>query len=162
MTLPPSQVPRERPSAPAGAGGRTRAGETASRHDGAAHDVVVLVSASWAGPSRPAPTVLRELGRRWRGALRTLLVEEPDDDLVDSWRIEFLPTWLRFRHGGAAVGEVERRDGHDGHDGLIVPDLRGAAPSGEIVTLPGPWRLVHRRSGALPKHVVEAEFGPDS
>lgn len=113
---------------------------------------VVLVSAQWAGPSGPAPTVLRELSRRWGGSVHVLLLEEPDDELLDAWAVDMLPTWLRFAHGGPLDDEAD----------LIVSRLQGASPAGEAVVLDGPWRLVHRRTGALPKHVVDDEFGPQA
>lgn len=122
--------------------------------------VVVVVSATWAGPSRPAPTVLRELGRRWGDQIKVLLVEEPSDDVLDAWGIEVLPTWLRFLPGTA------ERSGNPGGEGdesiLTVSDLAGTALDGRELVLPGPWRLEHRRTGALPKHVIEAEFGPSA
>ena len=115
--------------------------------------VVVVVSAPWAGPSRPAPTVLRELGRRWGDAARVLLIEEPTEALLEGWRIEALPTWLRFRHSRAV-------DEGGGDAGLVLPQLTGCDLTGNEVTLPGPWRLELRRTGAQPKHVIDAEFGP--
>lgn len=117
--------------------------------------VVVLVSAAWAGPSRPAPTVLRELARRWGGQVHALLVEDPTDELLDLLQVEALPTWMRFLPAELhAPGPTEDR--------LTLEELSGITPSGGQVSLPGPWVLVHRRTGALPKHVVDAEFGPDA
>ena len=123
---------------------------------------VALVSATWAGPSRPAPTVLRELARRWDGAVHSLLVEDPPDELLEAWKIDALPTWLRFQPGvEPAQGAVETHgDDEVAEDPLVVPELRGFGPDGAALTLPGPWTLTHRRTGAQPKHVVEAEFGP--
>lgn len=112
--------------------------------------VVVLVSAPWAGPSRPAPTVLRELARRWGGDVRTLLIEDPDDAVLEQLRVSVLPTWLRFVPTDAVPGA----------GALCVPELKGASASGEELVLPGPWLLVHERTGALPKHEVDREFGP--
>lgn len=116
--------------------------------------VVVVVSAPWAGPSRPAPTVLRELGRRWGDAVQVLLVEDPTEELLEQWRIDVLPTWLRFRLGEAAEGE--RDDA-----GLLLSDLTGCDREGNQISLHGPWRLELRREGAQPKHVIDAEFGPE-
>ncbi len=107
--------------------------------------VVVLVSADWAGPSRPAPTVLRELGRRWGEGRRTLLIEDPDDAVLDQLQVNVLPTWLL-----CAPGEGPQ----------TIPELSGTTGSGEDVVWEGPWRAVRRRDGALPKHAVDAEFGP--
>ena len=109
--------------------------------------VLVLVSADWAAPSRPAPTLLRELSRRWGSSMQCLLVEDPEDAFLDRWAIEHLPTWLRF------VADDE---------GGEQSDLHGLTPGGEELVLDGPWRLTHRRSGALPKHVVDAELGPEA
>lgn len=113
---------------------------------------VVLVTADWAGPARPAATILRELSRRWGEAVHTVLLQDADDAVLDLLGVEVIPTWLRF------VGRSDQVPGEA--SGLWVPDLRGATVSGEAVVLPGPWALTHRRSGALPKHVVAAEFGP--
>lgn len=120
--------------------------------------VVMVVSADWAGPSRPAPTVLRELGRRWGAAIRVLLVEDPSDEQLALLGVEVLPTWLRFVPHAAAAGDGAAEDGQ----GTAVDALTGVTPAGDDVTLPGPWRLVHRRTGAQPKHVIEAEFGPEA
>lgn len=117
--------------------------------------VVVVVSASWAGPSRPAPTVLRELGRRWDGTVQILLVEDPSDELLERWSVDVLPTWLRFLSAAEQADAV-------GEEQLILPALSGTALDGAEATLPGPWHLVHRRTGAQPKHVIDAEFGPDA
>lgn len=110
---------------------------------------VVLVSAQWAGPSGPAPTVLKELSRRWGASVHAVLVENPDDELLDHLDVKALPTWLRFSPG-EPLDDEER---------LTVAHLRGTAPDGQVLFLDGPWILTHRRSGALPKHVIEAEFG---
>lgn len=118
--------------------------------------VVVLVSAPWAGPSRPAPTVLRELGRRWGSRVLTLLVEDPEDEVLQQWEVDVLPTWLRFRRG------VPEASQESTEDRLTVPSLSGQAPTGERLVLNGPWTLTRRRVGALAKHDVESEFGPDS
>lgn len=115
--------------------------------------VVVVVSAPWAGPSRPAPTVLRELARRWGSALQVLLVEDPDEDLLERWSISALPTWLKF---DSPTGSA-----HDG-EGLVLPEIAGTDPSGRHLRLLGPWTLTHQLTGAQPKHVIEAEFGPES
>lgn len=119
--------------------------------------VVVLVSSSWAGPSRPAPTVLRELSRRWGDAVRTMLIDDPAGDVLDALRIEHLPTWLRFLPAPPA-GHADPQE--EDEDRLGVGELHGSSMRGEPLSLPGPWILDHRRSGALPKHVVDDEFGP--
>lgn len=128
---------------------------------------VVLVSAPWATPSRPAPTVLWELSRRWGPALHAVLIEPPSEELLDLLAIDSLPTWLRFRPGSvnepSAPGELEVvEEPSASAEPCVVAELVGTSSSGEAITLPGPWTLVHRRTGALPKHVVEAEFGPQS
>lgn len=112
--------------------------------------VVALVSAEWAGPSRPAPTVLRELSRRWGDAVKPLLIEDPADEVLEQLRVTVLPTWLRFIAAVAVPGET----------GLTIDELRGKDVRGSESILPGPWRLVHQRTGALPKHEVDREFGP--
>ncbi|MDN5900759.1 MAG: hypothetical protein L0H74_11900 [Brachybacterium sp.] len=115
--------------------------------------VLVVVTAPWAGPSRPAPTVLWELGRRWGAAVRVLLVEDPSEELLDQWSVDVLPTWLQFLPGSAETGAAEP-------PGLTLQDLSGTDLDGDELTLAGPWNLVHRRTGAQPKHVIDAEFGP--
>lgn len=130
------------------------------RDDGTDADVpvVVLLSADWAGPSRPAPTVLRELSVRWGTDVRTLLLEDPSDEVLDLLEVDVLPTWLRFtRDTGSGPGDAGTGSAPD-----RVPELRGRDPQGEAIVLPGPWVLQRRRTGALPKHAVDAEFGPDA
>lgn len=119
-----------------------------------ARAAVVLVSAQWAGPARPAPTVLQELGRRWGSAVHILLVDDPSEELLDLWQVDHLPTWLRLLPR-AAAGESDGQEPE-----LVLPDLSGTDAEGTEVTLPGPWTLVGRLVGAQPKHVVDAEFGP--
>lgn len=120
--------------------------------------VVVLVSASWAGPSRPAPTVLRELGRRWGTAVQTLLIEDPEEEVLDALRVEVIPTWMRFvRPASALTAEPE-----GGQERLVVDLLEGRGADGASVRLEGPWELTERRQGALPKHAVDAVFGPEA
>lgn len=140
---------------PRGSGPQEVPDGTAARTDGDAGrgPVVVLVSASWAGPSRPAPTVLRELGRRWGAAVQVLLVDDPSEAVLERWAVGVLPTWLRFLPGPQDPGAHEAGQ-------LILDELVGTDPTGAEVTLAGPWELVHRRTGAQPKHVIDAEFGP--
>lgn len=139
--------------------------------------VVVLVSASWAGPSRPAPTVLRELGRRWGTAVRTLLVENPEDEVLDAWGVEVVPTWMRFVRQGSgpttlsdtrvisdASTSSDARSATSGQDRpvrLVLAQLEGVGHDGASVRLEGPWDLTHRLEGAQPKHAVDAVLGPD-
>ncbi|WP_422116057.1 hypothetical protein [Brachybacterium sp. UNK5269] len=84
--------------------------------------------------------------------MRTLLIEDPDDAALEQLRVTVLPTWLRFV---AADADPET-------DAVCVPELRGRGGGGEELVLPGPWRLDHERTGALPKHEVDREFGPDA
>lgn len=121
--------------------------------------VVVLVSSSWAGPSRPAPTVLRELSRRWGHSVHTMLIEDPTDEILETLQIEHLPTWMRFVPGHPSEGVTPQEEEGNGA-ALDVTELRGTGIGGEALSLEGPWTLTHRRSGALPKHVIDAEFGP--
>lgn len=151
--------------------------------------VVVLVSASWAGPSRPAPTVLRELGRRWGTAVHTLLVEDPSEEVLDALRVDVVPTWLRFVRAGAdgppdqpdASGTAAHRPPSpesepatapesepapepepEGDDTLVLTALDGLGPDGAAVRLDGPWVLTHRLEGAQPKHAVDDVLRPPS
>ncbi|GAA1490778.1 hypothetical protein [Brachybacterium sacelli] len=114
---------------------------------------VVLVTADWSAPARPAPTVLRELARRWGPAVRALVLKDADDGVLETLDVSSIPTWLRFTR---VETEGEPRD----PSAPVVRDLRGADLAGEDVVLPGAWELTHRRSGAVPKHIVAEEFGP--
>ncbi len=115
---------------------------------------IVLVTADWAGPSRPAPTLLRELSRRWGSAVRAVLVDSAQDDVLDLLEVEVVPTWLRLH-------PVESVDA-TADDALmgVVEDLAGKTPTGDDIVLSGRWAVNHRRTGALPKHVIAEEFGP--
>ena len=123
---------------------------------------VALVSAPWGGPPPPPPPPRRGRAPPRGRAVHSLLVEDPPDELLEAWKIDALPTWLRFQPGvEPAQGAVETHgDDEVAEDQLVVPELRGFGPDGAALTLPGPWTLTHRRTGAQPKHVVEAEFGP--
>lgn len=144
---------------------------------------VVLFSAPWAGPSRPAPTVLRELARRWGPSMHTLLVEDPSEEDLDRWGVDVLPTWFRLLPTDAGTdralaeptGAAAASDDRCGLDNavagsstaetpgaLILSELAGNGPEGTELHLPGPWRVVHRREGAQPKHIIDCEFGPNS
>lgn len=149
--------------------------------------MVVLLSATWAGPSRPAPTVLRELHKRWGGSVGAVLIEDPDDAVIDALGIEVVPTWLRFEpaprgpaadpslpaeqgpptpqcsseHGNARSGST----GPEGGGAKLRPattelEVEGMDPLGRPVTLSGAWLETHRRTGAAPKHLIDREFGP--
>lgn len=165
---------------------------------------VVLVTADWAGPARPAETVLRELSRRWGDAVRAVVVDASQDELLDLLGVDVVPTWLRLIRvtdevtddpgalretpssiaagvavtqapgteavetasvGAEAVGAdavetaaAERLSRLD--ETLILRDVPFASGTGEDTVLAGTWRLTHRRTGALPKHEVDREFGP--
>lgn len=114
---------------------------------------VVLVTADWAAPARPATTVLRELTRRWGPTIRALVLKTGDDDVLGTLDVSSIPTWLRFTR-------VETEGEPQDPSAPVVRDLRGAGLTGEDVCLPGAWELTHRRTGAVPKHIVAEEFGP--
>lgn len=149
--------------------------------------MVVLVSATWAGPSRPAPTVLRELQRRWGTRVDAVLIEDPDDAVIDALRIEIVPTWLRLEpapdeaisDSTAPAGQnqpsqqrsLAHRDERSGstraEGGGPVPrpaamrlEVEAVSPLGGTLTIAGAWVETHRRTGALPKHLIDHEFGP--
>ena len=169
---------------------------------------VVLVTADWAGPARPAETVLRELSRRWGDTVRAVVVEASQDEMLDLLSVDVVPTWLRFikvtdqvtdSPGGLgetassiAAGAVETREAgpeaaaaavetaavetaaagtgaaHPGaaeslsrpDEHLVLRDLPVTSSTGEHTVMAGTWRLMHRRTGALPKHEIAREFGP--
>lgn len=112
---------------------------------------VVLVTAAWCGPCLPAPTVLRELDRRWGGAAHAVLIEDAPEEVLDQLAIEVLPVWLQLApvDPGADGASPEARD------------LVGNSSDGSGVRLCGEWAITERYDGALPKHVVDARFGPE-
>lgn len=143
---------------------------------------VVVVAPRWCGPCRPAPTVLRELSRRWGGAVHAVIVEDLPDDRLDTLGIDAVPAWLRLAATDTAAHSADAALGQSAADSdpgptaddtapgptesvavaRVITDLRGTAPHGGEVLLPGLWQVVQYRAGALPKHVVDATFGPDS
>lgn len=149
--------------------------------------MVVLISATWAGPSRPAPTILRELQRRWGTSVGAVLLEDPDDAVIDALRIGVVPTWLRLEPAppGPIAGPTppaeqdppppqdspahgDDRSGSTSPEGggplprpaAVTLELDGVSPLGDPLTLSGTWVETHRRTGALPKHLIDREFGP--
>lgn len=114
--------------------------------------MVALISATWAGPSRPAPTVLTELSRRWGGEIRVVLLEDPSDEVLDQLEITLVPTWVRLE---AAASATASRPGT-----MRELEITGTGTDGQALLLTGPWLETHRRTGALPKHLIDAEFGP--
>lgn len=154
-------------------------GPAQAEADGSTEQVLVLVSAPWAGPSRPAPTVLRELARRWGDALTVVLIEEPSEEVLEQWDIDVLPTWAllqrpaeghgaplptrRARHTPPTAPGGEPTDTCAAAPGAAVTgEVRGVGARGELIVLPGPWEVIRRVTGAQPKHVVDAEFGPST
>lgn len=123
---------------------------------------LVLVSADWSLPSRPAPTVLRELARRPGPPVRALLIEDPERDALDALGVSVLPTWMVLApvSGSGASDASAGRAGEtrlDALDGdVVLTDLVGNDPGGEPLRLEGPWRVLRRSEGALPKHAVAA------
>ena len=88
-----------------------------------------------------------------------MLIEDPSDEVLAALRVENLPTWMRFVPEPAA-GLTPAAE--SGETDLRVAELTGTSMSGQPLSLAGPWVLTHGRSGALPKHVIDAEFGPSS
>lgn len=113
--------------------------------------VVVLITSTWAGPSRPAPTVLRELSRRWGSAVAAVLFEDPTAEAIAQLDVTLVPTWLRLESAAADTPAHDAR--------LRNLDITGSSADGHALLLTGPWIETHRRTGALPKHVIDAEFG---
>lgn len=114
---------------------------------------VLLVSAHWSTPARPAATVLRELARRWGSSVLSLLLEDADEDILDQLGIETIPTWLRLTRRSTQGSTV-------GHAMTQVRDLSATDVLGNEVVLSGTWQITDRRSGAMPKHMVAELFGP--
>lgn len=59
--------------------------------------LVLLISAEWALPARPAVTVLTELQRRWDPRVTRALVAEAIPSVLDSFSVDRLPTWILLR-----------------------------------------------------------------
>lgn len=115
---------------------------------------VVLVTSEWAAPARPAATVLRELARRWGPSVHALSLDDASDEVLELLEIENVPTWLQLRRAGS-------EEGPRNSTAQAISDLRAADLAGDHVVLSGIWMLTHRRTGALPKHIVAEEFGPN-
>lgn len=175
---------------------RPEAGQAASEPGVA----VVLVTADWAGPARPAATVLRELSRRWGDAVHTVMVDASQDAALELLGVDVVPTWLRFVRvagtaldgplvphetarsaatgaegavmsaGHAGVSTPDSAEGTagaaegtaDSAEHLLLRDITATSVTGERTVLTGIWKLTIRRSGALPKHEVARDFGPDA
>ncbi|QCR52624.1 hypothetical protein C1N80_02835 [Brachybacterium sp. SGAir0954] len=146
----------------------------------AGSELLVLVTASWCAPARPAVTILRELSRRWGPDRTAVHLLDPEPALLDALGVEVLPTWLLLEHAGpgepAAVPDTSAAPSPS-----AAPDAPDAercttgrstvrrtvrtstllpTPTGERIELRGSWTELHRRTGALPKHVIDEEFGP--
>lgn len=121
--------------------------------DPGAEVAVLLVSAQWSTPARPAATVLRELARRWGSSVLSLLLEDADEDMLDRLGVETIPTWLRLTKSASRGSTADPSV-------TVVHDLSAADVLGHEVVLSGAWQITHRRSGAIPKHVVAEVFGP--
>lgn len=114
---------------------------------------VLLVSARWSTPARPAATVLRELARRWGSSVLSLELEDAGEDMLDRLGVETIPTWLRLTKSSTQGSPA---------DSAVTPvrDLIATDVLGNEVVLSGPWQITRRRSGAMPKHMVAELFGP--
>ena len=139
---------------------------------------VILVTASWCVPCAPAPTVLRELDRRWDGMRHAVVLDSPSGEDLDRLGVTDLPTWIMAqpfdgpaaaRTGGASQNAVDADPAHaSGSPGTAgdVPgrtfllDLHGSGTQGQPIILPGAWRITDAISGALAKHDVDSRFGP--
>lgn len=146
----------------------------------AGSELLVLVTASWCAPARPAVTILRELSRRWGPDRTAVHLLDPEPALLDALGVEVLPAWLLLEHEEpgepSAVPDTsaapDAHDAHDAHDAERSTTERSTVrrtvrtstllptPTGERIELRGSWTERHRRTGALPKHVIDEEFGP--
>lgn len=158
----------------------------------AGSELLVLVTASWCAPARPAVTILRELSRRWGPDRTAVHLLDPEPALLDALGVEVLPTWLLLEHAepgdpsaapdtSAQPSPPDAPDAPDAPDPPDPPDPPDAersttgrstvrrtvrtstllpTPTGERIELRGSWTERHRRTGALPKHVIDEEFGP--
>lgn len=159
--VPVSPVPVNGDSAPRGEG------QAQVRTLACNRPAIVLVWADWCAPCRPAPTVLRELARRWGADAHAVLIEDPTDEQLDLLGITALPAWIRLRSGlHDADHQFDRPGGvpeTPTEPGVgTVAGLQGRRPDGAMVQLPGEWTVEERFEGALPKHEVHQRFGPSS
>src|SRR5690625_2426181 len=72
--------------------------------------------------------------------------------VLDQLEIELVPTWVRLEapHSDAVPRPGTVRD----------LEISGTGLDGQGLFLTGAWLETHRRTGALPKHVIDTEFGP--
>lgn len=103
--------------------------------------------------------MLRELSRRWGARVLTAAIEDPTDVQLDALGVDYVPAWLKLQR--AARDPAPRApDGENTEHGREVDLLTVLGVSVDPEAWAGAWRIVHQRSGALPKHVVHEEFGP--
>lgn len=146
----------------------------------AGSELLVLVTASWCAPARPAVTILRELSRRWGPDRTAVHLLDPEPALLDALGVEVLPTWLLLEHAGPGdpsaapdtsaqpsppdapdAPEAERSTtGRTAVHRTVCDSTLLRTPTGERIELRGSWTELHRRTGALPKHIIDEEFGP--
>lgn len=117
--------------------------------------LLVLVTAPWAPPARPAARVLTELQRRWNPARVRALTVVSAPETLDLLDVDRVPTWIVL---GPAAADAAHHDAHpravvsvgSQETGLRCQDVRGST-----VQLRGEW-LEHRRVvGAVPKHEID-------
>ncbi|MEE1650390.1 hypothetical protein V1260_06250 [Brachybacterium sp. J144] len=105
--------------------------------------------------------------------------------MLDLLGVELMPTWLALvpadapgeGTGRKRADEIAPVSGDeapdqttkeaDGHAApamteSTIRDLSGTGVDGGTAGLPGIWRIVRRRAGALPKHFIDEEFGPSA
>jgi hypothetical protein len=119
--------------------------------------LLVLVTAAWSLPARPATTALRELAPRWGGDIHPL-VADARPDVLDLLHVESVPTWIFLRPAPEGEPAATPEQGH----------VRRSIPSGicvhtadgqETTLDPGDWEELDRFVGALPKVEIDRRFG---
>ncbi|MCS6711855.1 thioredoxin family protein [Brachybacterium sp. EF45031] len=150
---------------------------------GAAPALIVLVTAPWCVPCRPAATVMRELARR-HPEVQGVVISDPPEDLADALGVEVIPTWLRLELRAGGDGPAGEHDVAGGDSVDHLPQLWdrfceakatdptgaplrrlagapggavGATSAGATPSTDGPswWCRTRSLRGAHPKHVVE-------
>lgn len=95
--------------------------------------VLILCAAPWALPSRPAPTVVQELGRGWGTTVHTIVLNPPTQSQREHLDVDAFPTWFVC---------LPASPQEEGSDQLASVGFASG------------WRVHDRRVGAMPKHAV--------
>lgn len=128
--------------------------------------VILLVTASWCLPCRPARTLLAELQRRWGDRVLPVILDvDTADPKLDGFAVAELPTWIVLRPVGtsrdASGPHVEQLKGTSTDAGSSGRHCTGESLDETPLLLRGEWRETARRVGAAPKLEILALVGDD-